>query len=272
MPEPDRRHADHRRRDPLRPHPRQPTCPTSPRRSPPAASRLRETRVVPDDHGRDRRGGERAARPLHPRLHLRRHRPDPRRHHRRRGRRRLRRAASTCARTPAPSSRSNYANPEVDLNPARLRMARIPDGAALIENPVSQRARLLARQRARHGRRPAVFEAMVAGLLPRLTGGRPLLSETPARRPPRGRDRRAARPRRRGAPGRLDRQLPVHPAGRFGSNLVARSEDPDGARRRRRGAAGAWPPALRRGARRTHPRRRSARRDRPALALRAGPP
>ncbi len=33
----------------------------------------------------------------------------------------------------------NYANPEVDLNPARLRMARIPDGATLIENPVSRR-------------------------------------------------------------------------------------------------------------------------------------
>lgn len=31
----------------------------------------------------------------------------------------------------------NYANPEVDLNEARLRMARIPDGAELILNPIN---------------------------------------------------------------------------------------------------------------------------------------
>ena len=47
----------------------------------------------------------------------------------------------------------NYANPEVELNPARLRMARIPDGAELIENPVSRAPGLLPRQRARDGRR-----------------------------------------------------------------------------------------------------------------------
>ena len=107
----------------------------------------------PRRRGRDRRRGQRAPRPLHPRLHLGRHRPDPRRHHRR-------------LRSPRPSASAidvredarailaaNYANPEVDLNPARLRMARIPDGAELIENPVSQGAGLQPRQRARDGRR-----------------------------------------------------------------------------------------------------------------------
>ncbi len=38
---------------------------------------LRETRVVPDDGGGDRRGRERAARPLRLCVHHRRHRPDP---------------------------------------------------------------------------------------------------------------------------------------------------------------------------------------------------
>ena len=163
-------------------------------------------------HGRDRRGAERAPRPLHPRLHLRRHRPDPRRHHRRRGGRRLRRRRSTCARTPAPSSRSNYANPEVELNPARLRMARIPDGAALIENPVSRAPGFSLGNVHVMAGVPAVFEAMVAGLLPRLTGGRPLLSrDACASTAPRARSpaRSAASPRRH--PAVTHRQLSVHP-------------------------------------------------------------
>ena len=40
-----------------------------------------------------------------------------------------------------------------DLNEARLRMARIPEGADLIDNPISQGARLPHRQCHRHGRR-----------------------------------------------------------------------------------------------------------------------
>ncbi len=65
-----------------------------------------------------------------------------------------------------------------ELNAARLRMARIPDGAALIENPVSvapgftlQNVHVLAGV-------PSVFTAMVATVLPTLTGGAPLLSRT----------------------------------------------------------------------------------------------
>ena len=46
--------------------------------------------------------------------------------------------ASTCATTPAPSSRPTTRDPERELNAARLRMARIPDGAVLIDNPVSK--------------------------------------------------------------------------------------------------------------------------------------
>ena len=73
---------------------------------------------------------------------------------------------------------THYANPEVDLNPARLRMARIPDGAALIDNPVSKAPGFTLGNVHVMAGVPSVFQAMVAGLLPRLTGGRPLLSES----------------------------------------------------------------------------------------------
>ena len=64
------------------------------------------------------------------------------------------------------------------LNSARLRMARIPDGATLIDNPVSiapgfslQNVHVMAGV-------PSVFQAMMASILPTLTGGKPLLSQT----------------------------------------------------------------------------------------------
>ena len=121
---------------------------------------------------------------------------------------------------------AHYANPEADLNPARLRMARIPDGATLIENPVSRAPGFSLGNVHVMAGVPAVFEAMVAGLLPRLTGGRPLLSETLRVERPEG---EIAGPLRRVAethPSVAIGSYPFVRDGRFGSNLVARSEDP----------------------------------------------
>jgi molybdenum cofactor synthesis domain-containing protein len=64
------------------------------------------------------------------------------------------------------------------LNDARLRMARIPDGASLIDNPVSAAPGFSLGNVHVMAGVPAVFEAMVAGLLPGLTGGQPLISAT----------------------------------------------------------------------------------------------
>lgn len=73
---------------------------------------------------------------------------------------------------------AHYKRSGGQINEARLRMARIPDGAALIDNPVSiapgftiQNVHVMAGV-------PAVFEAMVASVLPTLTGGAPLLSQS----------------------------------------------------------------------------------------------
>ncbi|WP_099826980.1 competence/damage-inducible protein A [Oceaniglobus indicus] len=64
------------------------------------------------------------------------------------------------------------------LNEARLRMARIPEGATLIENPVSIAPGFTINNVHVMAGVPNVFQAMVATVLPTLTGGAPLQSQT----------------------------------------------------------------------------------------------
>lgn len=65
-----------------------------------------------------------------------------------------------------------------ELNAARLRMARIPDSATLIDNPVSVAPGFTIQNVHVMAGVPSVFQAMVATVLPTLTGGAPLLSRT----------------------------------------------------------------------------------------------
>ncbi|ATI40696.1 competence/damage-inducible protein A [Pacificitalea manganoxidans] len=71
---------------------------------------------------------------------------------------------------------AHYARTGSELNEARLRMARIPDGAVLIENPVSVAPGFSIGNVHVMAGVPSVFEAMVAGVLAALQGGDPLLS------------------------------------------------------------------------------------------------
>ncbi|OWU82469.1 molybdopterin-binding protein [Phaeobacter sp. 22II1-1F12B] len=73
---------------------------------------------------------------------------------------------------------AHYERTGRELNAARLRMARIPDGAALIENPVSVAPGFTIGNVHVMAGVPSVFEAMVASVLPGLTGGAPLISES----------------------------------------------------------------------------------------------
>ncbi len=73
---------------------------------------------------------------------------------------------------------AHYLRAGLPFNDARQRMARIPDGAVLIDNPVSvapgfslQNVHVMAGV-------PAIFQAMLASVLPTLTGGAPLLSQS----------------------------------------------------------------------------------------------
>ena len=65
-----------------------------------------------------------------------------------------------------------------ELNDARLRMARIPDGACLIDNPVSKAPGFTLQNVHVMAGVPSIFQAMLASILPSLTGGKPLLSVT----------------------------------------------------------------------------------------------
>lgn len=73
---------------------------------------------------------------------------------------------------------AHYEKSKTDLNDARLRMARIPEDAILIENPVSAAPGFQLENVYVMAGVPAVFEAMVASVLPTLTGGAPLISST----------------------------------------------------------------------------------------------
>ena len=73
---------------------------------------------------------------------------------------------------------AHYERQNLPFNDARMRMARIPDGARLIENPVSIAPGFSLGNVHVMAGVPRIFEAMVASVLPTLTGGEPLLSQT----------------------------------------------------------------------------------------------
>jgi len=73
---------------------------------------------------------------------------------------------------------AHYDRAGQDLNEARLRMARIPEGATLIENPISAAPGFTIGNVHVMAGVPAIFEAMLASVLPTLTGGAPLLSQS----------------------------------------------------------------------------------------------
>lgn len=72
----------------------------------------------------------------------------------------------------------HYAAQELDFNAARQRMARIPEGATLIENPISVAPGFRLGNVFVMAGVPNIFQAMLASVLPALTGGAPLLSQT----------------------------------------------------------------------------------------------
>jgi len=72
---------------------------------------------------------------------------------------------------------TNYANPEQDLNEARLRMARIPDGATLIDNPISKAPGFTIGNVHVMAGVPKIFAVMVESVMPSLTGGAPMLTD-----------------------------------------------------------------------------------------------
>ncbi|WP_372837615.1 competence/damage-inducible protein A [Phaeovulum sp.] len=119
-----------------------------------------------------------------------------------------------------------YASRGVELSTARLRMARIPDGATLIENPVSVAPGFSIGNCHVMAGVPNIFQAMVASVLARLVGGAPLVTQS--LRVMRA-EASLAEPLSALAASWPDLSLGSYPFvqdGIFGSNLVVRGTDP----------------------------------------------
>jgi molybdenum cofactor synthesis domain-containing protein len=73
---------------------------------------------------------------------------------------------------------AHYERQGLEFNEARKRMARIPDGASLIDNPVSIAPGFTIGNVHVMAGVPRIFEAMVEGVLAGITGGAPLISRS----------------------------------------------------------------------------------------------
>lgn len=120
----------------------------------------------------------------------------------------------------------HYDRQGLPFNEARQRMARIPEGATLIDNPVSVAPGFSIGNVHVMAGVPKIFEAMLAGVLPTLTGGAPLLSQS--LRVLRGEGEIAAEFARLAAdfPDLSMGSYPFNLNGAFGTNLVIRGTDP----------------------------------------------
>ncbi len=113
----------------------------------------------------------------------------------------------------------------VEPTPARMRMARIPEGATLIENPVSAAPGFTIGNVHVMAGVPSVFEAMVASVLARLKGGNPLLSQTYRVERPEGDIATPLGELAARFPELMIGSYPFHHDGVFGAHIVVRGHD-----------------------------------------------
>ncbi|MBE2277177.1 MAG: competence/damage-inducible protein A [Rhodobacteraceae bacterium] len=121
---------------------------------------------------------------------------------------------------------AHYDRQGVEFNESRRRMARIPDGATLIENPVSAAPGFTIGNVHVMAGVPQIFEAMVASVLPGLAGGAPLLTQTLRVMRP---EADIAAPFGALAAEYPDLSMGSYPfvqGGAYGTNLVIRGTDP----------------------------------------------
>ncbi len=120
---------------------------------------------------------------------------------------------------------AHYATTGIEVNKARLRMARIPDGATLIENPVSAAPGFSLNNVHVMAGVPIIFQAMVASLLPTLSGGTPLISQTLRLDQPEGVIAKPLADLAAQFPDLSFGSYPFYVNGTYGTNIVARGTD-----------------------------------------------
>jgi len=111
------------------------------------------------------------------------------------------------------------------LTDARLRMARVPQGAELIENPTSGAPGIRAGNIFILAGVPHIAASMLEGLSNRLEGGRPLLSRTIGCRVPESEVAEMLLATERAHQGCQIGSYPFFRDGRYGANFVIRSAD-----------------------------------------------
>ncbi|MDX2263702.1 MAG: molybdopterin-binding protein [Hyphomicrobiales bacterium] len=112
-----------------------------------------------------------------------------------------------------------------ELTPARLRMARIPHGAALIENPVSKAPGFMLGNVIVMAGVPGIMRAMLDAVTPRLRTGRVVLSETVVVARPEGEVAQTLAEAQARFPDVAMGSYPFFEDGRAGANLVLRGVD-----------------------------------------------
>jgi molybdenum cofactor synthesis domain-containing protein len=119
--------------------------------------------------------------------------------------------------------RERYA--EADLTPARLRMARIPQGAELIDNPVSKAPGFQIGNVIVMAGVPAIMQAMLQAVTPRLKTGTKMLSDFVRVAAPEGRIASPLEACQRAFPDVSMGSYPFFEEGSAGTHLVLRSTD-----------------------------------------------
>lgn len=120
---------------------------------------------------------------------------------------------------------AHYDRQGQELNAPRLRMARIPEGATLIDNPISAAPGFTIRNVHVMAGVPVIFEAMVASVLPTLTGGAPMLSQSLRLVRGEGDIAEALGQLAAAHPEVSIGSYPFHRDGVHGTNIVVRSQD-----------------------------------------------
>lgn len=117
------------------------------------------------------------------------------------------------------------------LTDARLRMARVPEGAELIVNPSSGAPGVRIGNVYILAGVPHIAASMLEGLTGKLEGGRPIVSVTIGARAPESDVADLLREVEAANPGVAIGSYPFFKDGRYGANFVIRSEDGELARR-----------------------------------------
>jgi molybdenum cofactor synthesis domain-containing protein len=113
------------------------------------------------------------------------------------------------------------------LTEARLRMARVPEGAELIANPVSGAPGIGVGNIFILAGVPHITAGMLAGLTGQIEGGRPIVSVTVGAMAPESEVADLLRETERANAGVSIGSYPFFREGRTGANFVVRSEDPE---------------------------------------------